>query len=83
MRYGSSISRDKDSDFKRNYNDVMIVVLRNASQNDDTLSVEPSFSRVVCYSERRARSYVSCDEELKAGSYTVACLAFKQLNNSE
>ncbi|KAK3099303.1 hypothetical protein FSP39_002373 [Pinctada imbricata] len=62
------------------FNDLLIVVAQNSLTEDRAPYVkQPLFKRVIGHSQRRARSFVSCDCVLGEGSYTVACLGFWQL----
>ncbi|XP_061164803.1 calpain-D-like [Saccostrea echinata] len=60
--------------------DLLIMVLQNQVDGSGLpFKQAPLFSRVMDYSERRARSLTTCEVDLAPGSYTVACFSFGKL----
>lgn len=62
------------------FTDLLIMVLQNHVDGSGLpFKQAPLFSRVMNYSERRARSLTMCEVNLSPGSYTVACFSFGKL----
>ncbi|XP_062585564.1 calpain-D-like [Saccostrea cucullata] len=60
--------------------DLLIMVLQNHVDGSGLpFKQAPLFSRVMEYSERRARGLTTCEVDLAPGSYTVACFSFGKL----
>jgi hypothetical protein len=66
---------DRGDSNNEDFVDMVIIVMENLNNRKQRKQ------RTVGCSKRDCTSYVGCDlEGLESGEYTVACLAFKHLN---
>jgi len=76
IKWQNSISYfDRGNSNHEDFVDMVIIVMENLNNRKQ---------RTVECSKRDCKSYVGCDlEGLESGEYTVACLAFKHLNEGK